>query len=195
MGTFNIPWKCLDLDSSPQKITTNQPKPQKTFAQALTNLCDIPQSQLPQAVIKGDGLAIQIPEEEYSAGMDACKLNLHGRIIWPKGSTPLTVVALKTKLSQYLKGLSVWGMQFIGRGYYEFTFTTLEDVRRVRFAASWNLNPGFLKLFPWTRDFNPKLQKNSSAQVLVKIHGLAQEYWRKKYHFLNRKWYWLSNMH
>jgi len=52
-------------------------------------------------VIKGDGLAIQILEEEYSAGMDACKLNLHGRIIWPKGSTPLTVIALKAKLSQY----------------------------------------------------------------------------------------------
>jgi len=61
-----------------------QSEPHKTFAHALTNLCEISQAQLSQAVIKGDGLAIQIPEEEYSDGIDACKLNLHGRIILPK---------------------------------------------------------------------------------------------------------------
>jgi hypothetical protein len=36
-----------------------------------------------------------------------------------------------------------------------------------------------LKLFPWSKEFNPKIQTNSSAQVWVRIHGLAQEYWRK----------------
>jgi len=86
-------------------------------------------------------------------------------VIWPKGSPPLTVVALKAKLSQYWKDLSTWGISSLGKGFYEFTFSTLEDVRRVRSIASWNLNLGFLKLFPWRRDFNPKLQNNSSAQV------------------------------
>jgi len=58
------------------------------------------------------------------------------------------VVALKSKLSQLWKDFSRWGVQFMGKGYYEFTFSSLEDVRRVRSIASWNLNPGFLKFFP-----------------------------------------------
>lgn len=99
MAAFNIPWKCLDFDPAPPKPVTIQTKPQKTFAQALSNICDIPDSQLPQAVIKGDELAIQIPEHEYEAGLAACKHNLQGRVIWPKGTTPLTAVALKSKLS------------------------------------------------------------------------------------------------
>jgi hypothetical protein len=53
----------------------------------------------------------------------------------------------------------------------------LEDVRRVRSSPSWNLNPGLLKLFAWTRYFNPKLQHNTSVQVWVKIFGLSWEYW------------------
>jgi hypothetical protein len=33
-----------------------------------------------------------------------------------------------------------------------------------------------LKLFAGSRDFNPKLQHNTSVQVWVKIFGLSQEY-------------------
>lgn len=130
-------------------------------------------------MLKGDCLSIQILDDDYTVGMEACKYNLHGRVIWQKGSTPLTVVALKAKLSQFWTDLSTWGVQFLGKGFYEFTFSNLEDVRRVRSIASWNLNPGFLKLFPWTKDFNPKIQNNSSPQIWVKIFGLSQEYWRK----------------
>jgi hypothetical protein len=128
--------------------------------------------------VKGHDIAIPIPEEEYSAGVDACKHNLHGRIIWPKGSTPLTVGALKNKLSPLWKDLSKWGVSSLGRGFYEFVFSTLEDVRRVRSSASWNLNPGLLKLFAWSKDFNPRVQQNASAQVWVRFYGLSQEYWR-----------------
>jgi hypothetical protein len=179
MSTFHIPWKCLDLSNDPQNTNIESPKPQKTFAQALNNLCDIPLSQFPQPVIKGDRLVIEIPESIYEAGLEACKHNLHGRILWPKGSTPLSVVALKTKLSQVWKNLSRWGVISLGKGFFEFTFSSLEDVKRVRYVPSWNLNPGLLKLFAWTKDFNPKLQHNTSAQVWVKIYGLSQEYWHK----------------
>lgn len=72
------------------------------------------------------------------------------------------------------------GVTSIGKGYYEFVFSLIEDARRVRSVNSWPLNPGFLKLFPWSRDFSPSQQSNSSAQVWLRIHGLAQEYWRKK---------------
>jgi hypothetical protein len=107
--------------------------------------------------VKGDRLAIEIPENFYLAGLEACKHNLHGRVIWPKGSTPLSVGALKDKLSLIWKDLSRWGIISLGKGFYEFTFSSLEDVRRVRSSPSWNINPGFLKLFAWSRDFNPKL--------------------------------------
>jgi hypothetical protein len=185
MSTFQIPWKCLDLTIEP-KIALNEPskpmsKPQKTFAQALapTNLCDIPLSQFQQPVVKGHRLAIEIPEEAYEAGLEACKHNLHGRILWPKGSTPLSVVALKAKLALIWKDLSRWGVISLGKGYFEFTFSSLEDVRRVRSIPSWNLNPGMLKFFAWTKDFNPRSQHNTSVQVWVKIFGLSQEYWHK----------------
>jgi hypothetical protein len=186
MTSFNIPWKCLALDPEPQSqaietqtATIAPPKPQKTFAQALTNLCDIPLSQFQQPVVKGDRLAIEIPEAAYEAGLEACKHNLHGRILWPKGSTPLSVVALKEKLALIWKVLSKWGIISLGKGYFEFTFSSLEDVRRVRSIPSWNLNPGHLKFFAWSKDFNPKMQHNTSAQVWVKIFGLSQEYWHK----------------
>jgi len=110
-------------------------------------MCDIPSSQLPQPVLKGDELSIVIPEEEYEEGLKTCKLNLHARVIWPKGATPLTVHDLRIKLSTLWKNLSKWGISSLGRGFYEFTFTSLEDVKRVRSIPSWNLNPGILKLF------------------------------------------------
>jgi hypothetical protein len=179
MTSFNIPWKFLDLSPEPKTSIIEPPKPQKSFAQALTNLCDIPLSQFQQPVVKGDRLAIEIPEAAYEAGLEACKHNLHGRILWPKGSTPLSVVALKAKLALIWKDMSNWGIISLGKGYFEFTFSSLADVRRVRSIPSWNLNPGILKFFAWTKDFNPKMQHNTSAQVWIKIFGLSQEYWHK----------------
>jgi hypothetical protein len=59
-----------------------------------------------------------------------------------------------------------------------FSFSSLEDARSVRTVGTWNLNPWLLKLFAWTPDFNPNSQKNTSAQVWLRIYGLGQEYWR-----------------
>ncbi|MCI01747.1 DUF4283 domain protein [Trifolium medium] len=106
MDSFCIPWSCLDLSSKKPVPEENQPKIQKSFAHAVSNVCEIPLSQFPQACVKGDRLAIPIPEEDYLAGIEACKLNLQGRIIWPKGATPLTVAALKNKLSSMWEDLS-----------------------------------------------------------------------------------------
>ncbi|MCH80720.1 DUF4283 domain protein, partial [Trifolium medium] len=178
--SFTIPWSCLPPSDSPPIEKQSNPKTQKSFADAVNNVCDIPESQFPKPCIKGDRWAIPIPEDEYIAGIETCKHNLHARIIWPKGSTPLTVTALREKLKIIWKGLGRWGVMSLGKGFYEFTFSSLEDVRRVRSVASWNINPGLLKLFAWTKDFNPNLQQHSSAQVWVRIYGLSQEYWRPK---------------
>jgi hypothetical protein len=178
MDSFCIPWSCLESPIKKPDLEKPQTKPQKSFVQALNNVCDIPTSQLPQACVKGDRLVISIPEEDYLGGLDVCKHNLHGRVVWPKGATPLTVLALKSKLASIWKDLSKWGVMSLGKGFYEFSFSSLEDVRRVRSVTSWNLSPGTLRLFAWTKDFNPRLQQNQSAQVWVRFYGLAQEYWR-----------------
>ncbi|XP_058784901.1 uncharacterized protein LOC131659773 [Vicia villosa] len=170
--------------SAPVPSTTcpepNQIRKKKSFVEAIGNVCDIPTNQLPVPCVKGDRLSIMIPEDEYILGLESCKHNLHGRILWPKGSTPITVQQLKSKLQELWTSLPKWGVTSLGKGYYEFSFSSLEDVRRVRSSPAWNLNPGILKLFPWSKDFVRTNMKQSSAQVWVRIHGLAQEYWRPK---------------
>ncbi|KAI5391556.1 hypothetical protein KIW84_076388 [Lathyrus oleraceus] len=46
-------------------------KQPKSFVEAVNNVCDIPLSQLPKPSVKGDKLAIVIPEEEYQLGLKA----------------------------------------------------------------------------------------------------------------------------
>jgi len=75
-------------------------------------------------------------------------------------ATHLTVVSLKSKLGTFWKDLAKWGVTSLGIGYYEFAFSTLEDVNRVRLVASWSLNPGMLKLFAWSKDFSHKTRWN-----------------------------------
>jgi len=130
--------------------------------------------------MKDDLLAIEIPEEEYIAGFDECKFNLHGRIIWPKGSKSVTIDNLRNKLSIMWKSIGRWGITSVGRGFYEFTFSSLEDMKRVRVVGSGSLNPGILKHFAWTKDFSPSTLQQTTTQVWLRIYGLSQEYWRKK---------------
>ncbi|XP_019435277.1 PREDICTED: uncharacterized protein LOC109341759 [Lupinus angustifolius] len=68
-------------------------------------------------------------------------------------------------------------MVSLGRGYYDFSFSSLEDMRSVCAVGAWSLSPGFLRLYLWSPDFNPALQKFSHVQCWVKIVGLPQEYW------------------
>jgi polysaccharide pyruvyl transferase WcaK-like protein len=37
-----------------------------------------------------------------------------------------------------------------------------------------------MKLFAWSKDFNPNLQNSTTTQVCVKIYRLSQEYWCSK---------------
>lgn len=116
-------------------------------------------------------LSITILEEEHQARVEAYKHNMHGRILWPKGSKLLLVQDLRTKLGLHWKELGKFGIISLGKGLFEFTFSSLEDVRRVRSSGSWNLSPGLLKLFPWSKDFIPSLQQNNMTQVCVCFYG------------------------
>ncbi|XP_019460146.1 PREDICTED: uncharacterized protein LOC109359906 [Lupinus angustifolius] len=101
VGTPLIPWNFLDGTECPP---VNPPSPpsthmKKSFAQALKNSNDIALSQLPQPCIKGDAIAIKIPEEDYQEGVKRCKTHLHGRLILAKGDAPLKFEEIKAKLS------------------------------------------------------------------------------------------------
>lgn len=122
-------------------------------------------------------------EHPYLAWIISCKFNLHGRILWPKGSTPLNVSSFRAKLLSLWKSLSKWGITSLGKWYYEFSFSSLEDSQQVRSIGAWNLNPGHLKLFAWTKDFNHNAQSYASSQVWSRIYGLAQEYWKPNFFF------------
>ncbi|XP_019430033.1 PREDICTED: uncharacterized protein LOC109337508 [Lupinus angustifolius] len=181
MSSPVIPWIFLG-DFGNKSETTKAPTLQahtikKSFAQALRPSCDISTSQLPQPCIKGDAIAIKIPEEDYQAGLLRCKSHLHGRMILSKGDTPLKLADLKNKLISMWNMIGKWSMISLGKGFYEFSFLSLEDMRTICSVGSWNLKPGFLRLFLWSPDFNPNLQKQSHTQCWIKIYNLPQEYW------------------
>jgi len=94
--------------------------------------------------------------------------------------TPMKVGELKAKLTPFWKTLGMWGITSLGKGFYEFTFSSLEDVQSVRSISTWSLSPGILKVFAWTKDFSPNVQTQFTAQVWLRIYDLSQEYWRPK---------------
>lgn len=68
----------------------------------------------------------------------------------------------------------------IGKGFFEFSFCSVDDLRKVWPVRSWNLDLGILRLFSWTPDFNPSLVWLTTTQCWIRILGLPQEYWRPK---------------
>jgi hypothetical protein len=98
-------------------------------------------------------------------------------LILSKGDTPLKLEVLWEKLNNLWKPLSQWAIVSLGRGFYEFVFSSAEDVQQVRAMHSWSLKPGFLKLFAWTPDFNANNHKQTTMQCWVRLLELPQEYW------------------
>lgn len=125
--------------------------------QALNNACDIPLSQLPIPCMKGDALVVKIPEDEYKVSLENCKDNLHGRVPWKVGD-------LYSKLLKLWSLVNQWKMTLIGKCFYEFSFASVKDMRKVLSVGSWSLAPGTLRLFIWFADFCPSLMKLTNVQ-------------------------------
>jgi hypothetical protein len=51
----------------------------------------------------------------------------------------------------------------LGRGFYEFQFTSDEDMRLAWSLGTVNLKPGLLRLSKWTNDFNFQTQRQTNA--------------------------------
>ncbi|XP_019430036.1 PREDICTED: uncharacterized protein LOC109337512 [Lupinus angustifolius] len=186
-----ISWSCLaNLDESAHAEVTKAPDPappisevhkNESFAQALKATCDISISQLPQPCIKGDAIAIKIPEEEYQAGLQRCKSHLHGRLILSKGDSPLRFTELRTKLQALWNMIGTWGMISLGRGYYEFSFASVDDMR-ILFSIAGGLGvPISLDDATSSRSFghfarilvDVDLKGSLPSQILVEREGFA----------------------
>lgn len=50
--------------------------------------------QLPKLYANNDKIAITIPEDKHMEEIQACKNNLHGRILWPRGARPIKIDAM-----------------------------------------------------------------------------------------------------
>lgn len=70
----------------------------------------------------------------------------------------------------------------LGRGYYEFFFSSEDDMHMVWAMGTVNLKPGVLRLFEWTKEFNMHKQRNTHAQVWIRLLELPQEYWMDRTH-------------
>ncbi|KAF1879605.1 hypothetical protein Lal_00033262 [Lupinus albus] len=103
----------------------------KSFARALKNSCDVAISQLPQPYIKGDVIAIKILEDDYQTGLQRCKTHLHGRLILSKGDTTIKFNDLKSKLVSLWSMIGKWSMISLGRGFDDFSFSSVKDMRSV----------------------------------------------------------------
>jgi len=174
------PWPFLaNLDAVVPPVA-KQPDSGKSFAQALSDSGEIQLNQLPPRVVMGTSVRVRISQAEFENGIADCRFNLHGRITLSKGDTPYTAQALKLKLNNLWPNLCSWHLIPLGRGYYEFSFSLLEDMRRIWALGVVHIKPGLLRFFHWTKCFSTENQVQTHAQVWVCLMHLPQEYWRKK---------------
>jgi len=152
----------------------------KSFAQALSDSGDIPLTQLPPKVVMGDTVRVKITQDELESGISDCRMNLHGRITLATGDTPLITQALKNKLCSLWPTLKEWNVLPLGRGFFEFHFGSVEDMRKIWALGVVNLKPGILRFSCWTKAFKPHNQAQTHAHIWVRLMQLPQEYWRKK---------------
>lgn len=87
---------------------------------------------------------------------------------------------LRSCLAKLWQPLAQWHLVPLGKGFFEFGFFSIEDMRRVLAVGAWNLGQGVLRVFSWTADFIPNLVPQTNVQCWIRILGLSQEYWRPK---------------
>jgi len=113
----------------------------------------------------------------YEKGIEYCKRNLRGRMIFNKGDKPCSSTEIQQKLQKQWNTSAPRSLLSLGRGYFEFYFAFEADMCSVWAMRTINMEPGVLRLFEWTRDFNMHKQKNTHPQVWIHLMKLPQEYW------------------
>jgi len=169
----NIPTLTHTVFVAPIATPVQPAKPY--FAQALRGTPSTTEP-LPLPSIRGEILSISISTAAYSWGLDYCKINLRGRLILNKGGKPYATKDITAKLQKLWKVKGPWHMLSLGRGFYEFIFSSQEDMHTVCAAGIVSLKLGLLGLFEWTKNFNLHTQRQTHTQVWIRLWELPQEY-------------------
>jgi len=162
---------------------TPKPVSTRSFAHALLNKVNVPLSDIPKPRLKGNSLSIKILGDVYQSRLANCNNYLHGILVLSKTDNPLSSKDLYTKLLQLWKPLDRWKMIPLGRVFFEFRFSTADDLRSVWSNDVWNLKPGLLHLSRWSLDFNLSNQTQTHSEVWVRFHYFPLEYWQDRIHF------------
>lgn len=152
------PWPFLAALDTTETAPPESGNSGKTSVQVLAASDDLDLSQLPPKVIMGDSVRVKVTQKEYECGILDCKYNLHGRLTLHKGDQPLLTQALKLKLAGLWPTLRNWNVLPLGKGFFEFQFSSMEDMRKVWALRVMNLKPGFLRFFCWTKAFTTHTQ-------------------------------------
>lgn len=174
------PWPCLASMDPTVTMAAKPPESGKSFVQALSTSCEIQLSQLHPKAVMGDSVRVKISQDEHESGIADCRCNLHGRLTLHKSDSPLITQALKQKLCNLWPNLCNWNLTPLGKGFCEFNFSSIEEMRMIWALGVVNLKLGFLRFYCWTRDFTPQAQVQTHAHIWVRLIHLRQEYWRKK---------------
>lgn len=164
------------VSSSPADLTTRP----LSFAAALTGAKVIDDRPFPSPCIKGDALSIKICQEEYRKGVEDCSKVLRARLILSKGDKPLSAREVREKVGQIWKTRASWKMVPLGRGFYDFHFESVDDLKNIWAAGMVNLKPGLLRFSQWTKDFKLLAQKQTHVSLWIHLVELPQEYWRER---------------
>lgn len=124
--------------------TPNPPESGKSFVQALSSSDEPQLTKLPPKIVMGTSVRFKVSQTEYESGVAECQFNLHGRVTLHKGDQPLTTLALQQKLSILKPSLRNWNITPLGKGFFEFHFSSFEDMRRTWALGVVNLKLGIL---------------------------------------------------
>lgn len=94
-----------------------------------------------------------------------------------QGGEDLTTLGLKKKL-EAAWGFSSFRVIPAGRGFFQVFFKTMAEQSLTMSIGTISLRPGLVRVSRWVPDFNPETQRQSNAQVWIRIVGLPIEYWR-----------------
>jgi len=138
-----------------------------SFAAALTGTTIIDDKPYPSLCIKGDALRIKVCQDEYQKGVEDCRKVLRARLTFNKGDKPLFACDLSTNIGKIWKTTARWKMVPLGKGYYDFHFELVEDLKKIWAAGTVNLKPGLLRFSQWTKDFNLLAQKQTHVSLWI----------------------------
>jgi len=76
-------------------------------------------------------VVVRVNEQNYMVDLEDCKTHLDGWIILSKGDKPLTHLDLTKNLHLVWKAIGPWRAIHLGKCFYEFEFSSLEDMQWV----------------------------------------------------------------